>query len=134
MNHVVTIGSKLADGGQNQISIEVLSLDTATITIRTWSAGKAGPPAKPTKTEVEHMFDVRVANPNTIRCRVSAFGSNPFVGFVLDAGAGPKARSVTIEVHGTFAGLGDRTDRFALIDTDYLNLLNFVAESGFPSS
>lgn len=134
MQHVVTIRSQPQQGGLIEITIEASGSDNAVITVRTWPADKPGPPAKPAKIDVQHLFDVRLApSKSAITCRVSAFGAS-HVNCTLDAGSGAENRSVTIVVSGTFGGLWDSKDTYPVPDADYQALLTFVQSSGFPSA
>ena len=104
MDHVLTIRSTPDQGGLIEITIEISGPDTTIITVRTWRPGSSGPPDKPAKIDVQHLFDVRVSpSKSSLTCRASAPGMTP-----------------------------DSTNTYPLADVDYQALLTFIANSGYP--
>ena len=115
-------------GAKVGITIEEVGVDGAVMTIRTFAAKD-----KLKKTDTVELYSVkRVKGQDTIRCKAKAPGPDPDVTCALNAGNGPTGRSLSVEVKGTFAGLGDFSEKHAISEAHYQAGLAFLTQADFP--
>ena len=110
------------------ISLEEVGADGALLTVRTYR-----PDGKIKKSDRIELYSVkRVKDQNIIRCKAKAPGPDPDVTCALNAGNGPTGRSLSVEVKGTFAGLGDFSEKHAISEAHYQAGLAFLTQADFP--
>ena len=132
MSTTATIDTKDKAGNAVELLVEKSGPDKARLTARTWNVPKPKPGAVPALTDTK-LYGVKVsADRNTIMCRAEVTFDDPSVTLVIVAPIGaPKLITITIE--GTFLGLGDRVDTYALPDKDYDEIRAFLAAANYPA-
>jgi hypothetical protein len=131
MSISATIETKDKAGNAVELFVEKSGPDKARLTARTWNVPKPTPGVAPTLTDTK-LYGVKVSDDcNTITCRAEVTFDDPLVTMVIVAPIGaPKL--ITIRIEGTWFGLGDRVDTYALPDKDYDEIRAFLSAAQYP--
>jgi hypothetical protein len=132
MSSTLTIVADSTAGKHFEITLEKTDEDKGQIRLETWHSNRDHRRDDATTDDLVNLYDIRCDKIRRVVLKGDLRGSSPTITCMFNDAQADGRPFVRVVIGGTFAGLGDGTNDYALEKSSYDELKQFILGAGFP--